>query len=139
MKASKFSRRAVCGALGVLAGLPLAAWAAPTYGEAFITDEKGGEEGAESFSPKARKLYVVAQLKGIGSGGQKLTSVWYAVKTKVAPPNTRIGVAETKAPANAPRITFDMEGPSGGWPKGDYRVDLLINDVKVTELEFSIE
>ena len=138
---SSFSTRRRVAALLLAAACMAAtqAHAAPGYGEPYVTDRENARSGAESFKRRVGKLFVIAPLNDIGAGGQQLTSVWFAVETRVAPPNTQIGILHVKAPPHAPRVTFGMSPPDGGWPEGEYRVELLMNGIKVTEVEFSID
>ena len=60
------------------------------------------------------------------------------MKTKVARPNYRIDGAELKVGPLINNVDFSMSRPNAGWPEGDYRVALFIDDKPAGNVKFRI-
>jgi len=108
----------------------------PQYSEIVISDSEGGDE-VEAFTPDTAKIHITADLVDV-SPGMKVSSKWIAEKTKVAPPNYEI---DSVAMTVAPKINvahFALSKPNAGWPVGDYRVELSINDKLAETVRFKV-
>lgn len=125
--------------LSVIFGLllALAAYAGEgRFTDLVLSDAQDGP-AKQVFKPDTPKLFLRAKLAGLPKGA-KLKSAWIAEKTKVAPPNYEIDSAVHPPGSFTNRATFTMTKPNKGWPPGDYRVDLLINDKVVNSVKFQI-
>ncbi len=126
---------AAAGVTGMLMTIPV--WAGEArYENPVLSDTKGGA-AKNKFSKDTAQLVLVSKITDVPNGA-KLKAAWIAEKTKVAPPNYRIDSYElTKGPL-INTVTFTMSRPTKGWPVGDYRVDLFINDKAAGLVRFSV-
>jgi hypothetical protein len=116
-----------------------AAFAGPPRLDALVMSEKKGGGHQTTFAPRTPKIFLTGNLLEAPQG-TKVKSVWHAEKTVAAPPNYVIDSAEVTVGAGKnPRIDFWMVKPNAGWPVGDYRVDLLVNGKKTTEVKFKVK
>ena len=123
------------GALCMVYAFPAQA-AEARYTEMVLSDAKDGKP-KEVFAPTTEKIYLKAKLQDVPSGA-RLKGAWIAEKTKVAPPNYQIDATELKVGTLMNRVDFSLSKPNTGWPAGDYRVDLSINDKVVQNVKFKI-
>lgn len=110
--------------------------ASPRYADVVLSDSKGGK-AMSTFNPQTAKIFLHAKLVDVPTGS-RLKSDWIAVKTTVAPPNYRIDGAELKVGALMNNVDFSMSRPNAGWPEGDYRVALFIDDKPAGDVKFRI-
>jgi hypothetical protein len=98
--------------------------AAVTLGNAIGPDKKV-TTGVDMFTPKET---IYASVDTIGSGPAKLRALWSFVRgEKVAKVDeTTIEVTSTGPTTNE----FHVSKPSG-WPKGDYKIEIFLNDAAV--------
>jgi hypothetical protein len=122
-------------ALGILFASSVQA-ADPHYGEVVVSDSKGGDEKAV-FAPTTLKIYVTAEIADL-TKGTKLTGKWIAEKTQVASPDYVIDTADLTPTPMMNVATFSLSKPNQGWPEGDYRVELLINDKLAETAHFKV-
>ena len=108
----------------------------PRLEKIVISDAKDGPQKTV-FKPTTPKVYVRAALVDVPAG-TKLRGEWIAVKTGVAPPNYKVDTAENKIGKGAETYTFSMSKPNAGWPEGDYRVDLFLDDKPAGKVPFKI-
>jgi hypothetical protein len=95
-----------------------------TLGNAIDADKKIAT-AVDTFTPKET---IYASVDTIGTGPAKLRALWSFVRgEKVAKVDeTTIEISPT-APATS---EFHVSKPSG-WPKGDYKVEIFLNDAAV--------
>ena len=115
---------------------PEAAAAETRYKDIVMSDSQGGKD-VHTFKPATPKIFIHANLEN-GSSAKVLKGEWIAVKTQVAPPNYKIDSVELKTFPLITSVDFNMSKPNAGWPEGDYRVDLLIDGKKATEVKFKV-
>jgi len=106
------------------------------YTDMNLSDTKDGKP-KQVFGPTTEKIYLNAKLADVPTGA-RLKGAWIAEKTKVAPPNYQIDATELKVGTLMNRVDFSLSKPNAGWPVGDYRVDLSINDKVVQSVKFKI-
>jgi hypothetical protein len=118
--------------------LAAAAWAGePRFEGMVLSDSKGGA-AKNVFSPKTAKVFLTGKLQDMPAGA-KVKAVWIAEKTKAAPPNYQIDATEHTTSRGTNNASFALNGPSAGWPVGDYRVDLFINGKPAGTQRFSVK
>ena len=94
---------------------------AVTLGKAVGADKKVSEP-ADVFGPKDT---IYASVETAGTGHAKLRALWTFVKgEKTAKVDETTLEFDSTAPATN---EFHIAKPSG-WPKGDYRVEIFLND-----------
>jgi len=62
--------------------------------------------------------------------------VWRVVEVAGQPPDAIIGEAEVTSGSGA--ITFEAAPPEGGWPRGNYKVELYLNGKKTDTITFQV-
>ena len=72
------------------------------------------------------------------TAGSKVKAVWIAEKTKVAPPGYKIDTVVLDV-GTQNKATFALSRPRQGWPVGDYRVELFIDDKLLNTVKFSVK
>ena len=105
------------------------------YTDLVLSDADGKPK--QIFAPTAAKIYLKGKLIDAPPSA-KLKTAWIAEKTSVVPPNYTIDTIETTAAAMKGRADFSLSKPNAGFPVGDYRVDLSINDKVVQSVKFKI-
>jgi hypothetical protein len=100
---------------------------------------EGSQKAQTVFAPDTPKIVLHVQILDMPAGA-KLTASWIAVKTAVAPPNYKIDAADVKLDkaVSSDESSFSMTKPNAGWPVGDYRVDLAINDKVAASVPFKV-
>jgi len=126
------------GASKLRSGITAAAWAAillssalalaseARYEGAVLTDTKGGETNKETFSPDTRKIFLYVYVVDVPNG-VKLTGTWIVEKAAGITPNSPIAASDIITRPQMKTATFSLDKPNGGWPPGDYRVELAID------------
>lgn len=91
----------------------------------------------DKFIPQTPNIHAIAVLKNLKKD-TKIRGSWIAVNT-IKPPNYQISFEETrvKKDGNA-KVHFSISRPAKGWPSGNYRFDLYINDSLFHTVPFSI-
>lgn len=91
----------------------------------------------DKFIPQTLNIHAVAVLKNLKKD-TKIRGSWIAINT-IKPPNYQISFEETrvKKDGNA-KVHFSTPRPAKGWPSGNYRFDLYINDSLFHTVPFSI-
>lgn len=127
-----------CVAALALGGLhaPESAAATPGYTDIVVSDAKDGK-AASTFKVQTGKVFLRARISGVVAGSS-VRSDWIAVKTPVAPPNYKIDSVTLKVGPLANRVDFSLNKPDAGWPEGDYRVALFIDDKPAGEARFRV-
>lgn len=108
----------------------------PRYADLVISDAKDGAARA-TFKPDTPKIFLRSKLVDMPSG-TRLKADWVAVKVVGAPPNYTIDTTELKTGAMTNVANFNFSKPTAGWPVGDYRVDLFIDDKPATRVPFKV-
>ena len=108
----------------------------PRYESIVLSDAKGGEQ-KNVFNPQTAKVFLHAKLVDVPSGS-KVKSDWIAEKTRVASPNYKMDSVELKIGPLINNVDFNMSKPTKGWPPGDYRVDLFIDDKPAGQVRYQI-
>ena len=111
---------------------------APHYDRLVLSDSANGAH-MKVFKPGTPKVFVYGAIAD-AADGTVLKAEWVAVKTDppVSPPDDRISATEQKAKTSTKKATFALSAPGGGWPTGDYRVDLFIDGQPAGKVEFQV-
>src|SRR5256714_8585140 len=95
---------------------------------------------SKSFAPEPLKIVCAWRVADVPQQGATLRGVWIATDTAgVAPPNYQI--AEKSYPLKQTTMAggvFSLSKPNAGWPPGQYRVELYLDDRLAQSLKFSI-
>jgi hypothetical protein len=110
--------------------------ASPRYSDIVLSDSKGGPP-KYTFKPNTPKLFMQAKLVDVPNGST-LKSDWIAEKTKVAPPNYKMDSSELKVNGLVNQVVFNFSKPDRGWPEGDYRIDLFIDNKPAQVVKFKV-
>ncbi|MEJ5201954.1 MAG: hypothetical protein WHV66_06930 [Anaerolineales bacterium] len=110
------------------------------FSTAKITDAKmtaNPELGqATSTFSQDQTFYCIVTLQNAPED-TKIKAVWTAVNVEGEQPNLLIDQAEITA-GNESTFTFNLQN-NGLWPKGNYKVDLYLNDNLDRTLEFEVQ
>ena len=125
-------------ALAAVAFVPAESHAGPPrYTDLVLSDAKDGAAKA-TFKPDTPKIFLRSKLVDMPAG-TRLKADWIAVQTGgVAPPNYKIDSTDLKTGAGSNVSTFSFSKPNAGWPIGDYRVDLYIDDKPAGKVPFKV-
>jgi len=104
------------------------------FNSAQMATDPQAENPATTFSPQDT-FYAVIDLDN-APDDTNVRAEWYAVDVEGEDPNTKIDQAQLTTGSN--QLHFKLENTSP-WPKGDYKVDLFINDKLEQTLEFQVE
>lgn|SRR5690606_12794615 len=113
----------------------------PTLSNSRTAYDQDGVQAASTFGA-FDTVFVVSDLKN-GAAGNVVTSRWYAQNVDGLDPNyfldeADINVTEADAPFNGV-IYFYFQPPTGGWPSGTYKVEVLFNGVLSDTVTFNIQ
>jgi hypothetical protein len=124
-------------AIGVAGFLPAESYAgSPRYSDMVLSDAQDGAAKA-TFAPQTPKLFLRTKLVDVPTGS-RVKSEWIAEKTQAAPPNYKIDSVEMKVGPMGNAANFNFSKPTAGWPVGDYRVDLFIDDKLASQVKFKV-
>ena len=105
--------------------------------EAYITNNPEAER-ASIFSLETHTFYAMFKAKGL-SPGDKIRGVWIADDVgDAAPANFKIQESALTAQDATMSAQFSMTKP-GAWPRGDYHVEIYVNDQLATKVKFSVK
>lgn len=94
---------------------------------------------ATVFAPNTPKLYAFILTEGTEKG-DKARGVWIAEDTNgAAPANYKIDEAIITGDKDDFRGAFSMTKPNNGWPVGQYRVDVFLDDELAGSTKFQIK
>lgn len=110
---------------------------APRLENIVLSESKQGMSRA-AFPTKTKAIFLRADLKDVPPGAL-LRGDWIAVKTKIAPANHKFNSAMLSVAPGMVRADFSLDRPPDGFPPGDYRVDLFINDRKVHAVTYKVQ
>jgi len=105
--------------------------------EAYITNNPEAER-ASIFSLETHTFYAMFKAKGL-SPGDKIRGVWIADDVgDAAPTNFKIQESALTAQDATMNAQFSMTKP-GAWPRGDYHVEIYVNDKLAAKVKFSVK
>ncbi len=117
--------------------LPTESYAgSPRYSDMVLSDVQDGAAKG-TFAPQTAKIFLRTKLVDVPSGS-RVKSDWIAEKTQVAPPNYKIDSVEMKVGPMGNSANFNFSKPTAGWPLGDYRIDLFIDDKPAGQVKFKV-
>jgi hypothetical protein len=122
----------------MIASLACNALAAPTPGASnfYMATDKDGNNRTSVFSPND-DFYVFFDVAGI-EVGTPFQSRWYALDVEGEDPNTPFQTIDYTYEADVANIYFQLTN-SNGWPVGNYKVEVYMNNAKVGEQQFSVQ
>jgi hypothetical protein len=92
-----------------------------------------------SFASDTPKLLAMFKTKGIQSG-TKVRGVLIAIDVgDVAPANTKVLEKTLTLDEDTDDGDFAFSKPTSGWPVGEYRVEIYVNDELATTVKFTIK
>jgi hypothetical protein len=71
--------------------------------------------------------------------GTKITAIWIYVKGEVKELTDYAIEQHSELVKKEGRLAMYLQRPSGGWPKGTYKVVLLVNDSEEANIPFTIK
>ena len=93
-----------------------------------------GQDKTRTFAPQDT-VYCLVQVRNAKDGQATVRAVWIAVQDQ-SPDST---ISDKEVQTGNGTVTFEAAPPEGGWPPGDYRVELYLNGDKRQTLEFKVK
>ena len=117
--------------------LPAESYAgSPRYSDMVLSDAQDGA-AKSTFAPQTAKIFLRTKLVDVPSGS-RVRSDWIAEKAMGAPQNYKIDSTELKVGPAMNVVNFNYSKPTAGWPVGDYRIDLFIDDKLASQVKFKV-
>jgi hypothetical protein len=128
----------LCAVVALLIGnLACNALAGPSGTSNFyMATDKAGTNRTTVFSP-TDDFYIFFDVNGVDTG-TNFQSRWYALDIEGQDPNVPFQTIDYAYEADISNIYFQLTN-DGGWPTGNYKVEVYMNDVKVGEQTFSVQ
>ena len=101
----------------------------------YMATDMNGKNWTAVFSP-ANHVYIFFDVSGI-EAGTRFQSRWYGLDLAGQDPNTPLRVIDYTYQEGA-KLYFELSS-IGDWLKGNYKVEVYMNDVKVGEQTFAIQ
>ena len=121
-----------------IASLACNAGAAATPGASnfYMATDKEGTNRTTVFSP-TDDFYVFFDVAGVDTG-TNFQSRWYGLDIEGEDPNVPFQTIDYAYEENISNIYFQLTNAEG-WPVGNYKVEIYMNDEKVGEQQFSVQ
>lgn len=110
--------------------------ATPGASNFYMATDVEGTNRTTVFSP-TDDFYVFFDVSGI-EVGTNFQSRWYALDVEGEDPNVPFQTIDYAYESDISNIYFQLTN-SDGWPAGNYKVEIYMNDVKVGEQQFSVQ
>jgi hypothetical protein len=111
--------------------------AEPRFKNILMSNTVDGIVDMDEFKPDTPKIYLKAGFVNIQKGTQ-LKAVWIAEKVKGVQRDYEIDAYEVTVGPPKNLFSTSLSRPKAGWPTGDYRVELYIDDELMETVEFKI-
>lgn len=111
----------------------------PTLSNSRASFDQDGSQTTSTFGA-FDTVYVVSDLSN-GVAGNVVTSRWYAVNVDGLDPNYFLDEADINVTEDSfnGTVYFFFPAPSGGWPSGTYKVEILFNGALSATVNFSVQ
>jgi len=109
----------------------------PKFIDVVMSDNKEDKTPMTEFKTDTAEIFIFFGLENIKSGS-KIKGVWICEKAKDIPENFKIDEASVDVGMIDNMGNFSLSKPNKGWPVGDYRVELYVDDKKIDERKFKI-
>jgi hypothetical protein len=110
--------------------------ATPGASNFYMATDQEGTNRTTVFSP-TDDFYVFFDVAGVDTG-TNFQSRWYALDIEGEDPNVPFQTIDYAYEENISNIYFQLTNAEG-WPVGNYKVEIYMNDVKVGEQQFSVQ
>ena len=102
----------------------------------YMATDEAGTNKTTIFSP-TDDFYVFFDVSGVDEG-TNFQSRWYALDIEGEDPNVPFQTIDYAYETGKTNIYFQLTNDEG-WPTGNYKVEIYMNDVKVGEQAFSVQ
>jgi hypothetical protein len=102
----------------------------------YMATDEAGTNRTTVFSP-TDDFYIFFDVSGVDAG-TNFQSRWYALEIEGEDPNVPFQTSDYTYESGISSIYFQLTNDEG-WPTGNYRVEVHMNDVKVGEQAFSVQ
>jgi hypothetical protein len=109
----------------------------PKFTDIVLTDSEDDKPPKSEFKTDTAKIWVFFGLENVKTGS-KIKGVWICEKAPDIPPDFKIDEASVDIGMIDNMGNFSLSKPNNGWPVGDYRVELYVDDKKLDERKFKI-
>lgn len=101
--------------------------ATASLADIIITDVRDSGTEKTTFIDQPAKIYVQFRLVD-APAGTRVRCLWIAQDAQSAPPNYKIDDVSMRMGGLVNRGTCSLSKPNRGWPPGDYRVEIYLED-----------
>lgn len=112
-----------------------ASFSTANIGSAWMATDEEGVNRTTVFSQDA-VFYAMVNLKN-APDDTKLKAVWTVVNAEETEPNLQLN--ETEITGGDALVYFQLENTDYLWPKGQYKVDIYLNDTLDQTLTFEVQ
>jgi len=100
-----------------------------------LSKDPYGVTKTRNFAPQDT-IFCLLRLKH-APDTTRVKAIWIAVAAQDQPRNSTISQHEVQTGDGT--LTFEAAPPQGGWPPGDYRVELYLNGDKRQTLDYKVK
>lgn len=129
------------GVISILTFLQIAAYAqsiSVTICKQVNASKTAPIDPTDRFGPDQPELHAIAVLKDAAKG-TVVKGTWVSVDA-IAQPNYPIDSVVVQLPEKGDtQVHFSLSRPTNGWPLGNYKLDVYLNDKLVSTTPFSIK
>lgn len=108
----------------------------PSTSNFYMASDKDGNNKTAVFSPD-QDFYVFFTVSGINTG-TVFHAKWYGLDIQNVDASTPFKTIDYDYESGVSTIYFQLTN-SSGWPTGHYKVEIYMNDTKVSEQKFSVQ
>lgn len=94
-----------------------------------------GQTKTRTFAPQDT-VYCLVQVKNAKDDRTTVRAVWIAAAQDQSPDAT---ISDNEVQTGNGTVRFEAAPPEGGWPPGDYRVELYLNGDRRQALDFKVK
>ena len=108
----------------------------PRFEGAIFSNDKRSDVNMETFPPDTKKIYLTVHVEDVPNDA-KLKATWF-VENAGAFKNTLIASSDVTMRPQMKTATYSLDKPGIGWPPGDYKVELAIDNKVQSTVRFKV-
>ncbi len=109
----------------------------PRFEGAIFSTDRRSDLNMETFPPDTKKIYLTVHVEDVPNDA-KLKATWFVEKAG-AFNNALIASSDVTMRPQMKTATYSLDKPSIGWPPGDYKVELAIDNKVQSTVRFKVE
>lgn len=108
----------------------------PRFEGAIFSTDRRSDVNMETFPSDTKKIYLTVHVEDVPNDA-KLKATWFVEKAG-AFNNALIASSDVTMRPQMKTATYSLDKPSIGWPPGDYKVELAIDDKVQSTVRFKV-